>query len=98
MRISKKRVYAVAEQARLNLTEEEVEQLSGELSKLLDFAEKLNELDTENVPPTTHAHGVSAPMRLREDEVRPSWPREQALANAPDTEDGQVKVPAIFEQ
>lgn len=96
MSISKEQVSYVAELARLNLTEEETEQFSEQLSRVLDFAHKLNELDTEHVEPTSHVLPIQ--NVLRADEVRPSWPREKALANAPASEDGQVKVPAIFDE
>lgn len=96
MSISKEQVRHVAELARLAVTEEETETFSEQLSNILNFAEKLNELDTEHVEPTSHVLPIQ--NVLREDEVRPSWPREKALSNAPDTEEGQVKVPAVFEE
>lgn len=94
--ISKEEVRHVAELARLSLTEEETETFSLQLSDILDFAGKLNELDTEEVEPTSHVLPIQ--NVLREDEVRPSWPREKVLSNAPDVEAGQFKVPAILEE
>jgi aspartyl-tRNA(Asn)/glutamyl-tRNA(Gln) amidotransferase subunit C len=93
--ISRSEVEYVAKLARLNLTEEEAVKYTEQLNSILEFAGKLNELDTTNVPPTSHVLDVSNVMR--DDEVRPSASREDALRNAPDEEDGQFKVPAVME-
>jgi aspartyl-tRNA(Asn)/glutamyl-tRNA(Gln) amidotransferase subunit C len=96
MAISREQVEHVARLARLSLTEEEAERYTEQLNDILGFAEKLNELDTDDVEPTSHV----LPMAnvLREDERRPSLPREKALANAPDQKDGMFRVPAVFEE
>lgn len=96
MAISKEEVYKVAELARLKLSEQEAEQFTSQLNDILEFANKLNELDTENVEPTSHV----LPMInvLREDEVRPSLDREKVLENAPEHQDGMFRVPAVFEE
>jgi aspartyl-tRNA(Asn)/glutamyl-tRNA(Gln) amidotransferase subunit C len=96
MSISREEVQKVAFLARLKLTEQEAEQFTGQLNDILRFAEKLNELDTEHVEPTSHV----LPMFnvLRDDEVRPSIPREKALVNAPEQKDGMFRVPAVFEE
>ncbi|RSL31754.1 Asp-tRNA(Asn)/Glu-tRNA(Gln) amidotransferase subunit GatC [Salibacterium salarium] len=94
-RISKDQVRHVAHLARLSVTEDEVDTFTEQLDAIIGFAEQLNELDTENVEATTHVldiHNV-----LREDEERPSLAREEALKNAPDQENGQVKVPSVLE-
>ncbi|MFC7441855.1 Asp-tRNA(Asn)/Glu-tRNA(Gln) amidotransferase subunit GatC [Laceyella putida] len=95
MSISKEQVQKVAMLGRLKLTEQEADQYTSQLNDILQFVEKLNELDTENVEPTSHV----LPMAnvLREDEVRPSLDREKALANAPEQQDGMFRVPAVFE-
>lgn len=85
----------VAKLARLNLTEEERETFTGQLNAILQYAEKLNELDTEQVEPTTHVLHLSNVMR--EDEVKESLSQEKVFRNAPDEEDGQFKVPAVLE-
>lgn len=95
MSITNQDVQHVAKLARLNLSEAEEAQLTEQLNAILHYAEKLNELDTENVEPTTHVLHVSNVMR--EDEVRDSLPIEKVMLNAPDEEDGQIKVPAILE-
>jgi len=89
-------VQHVARLARLSLNQEEVERFTVQLNDILRFVEKLNELDTEDVEPTSHV----LPMAnvLREDEVRPSWPRDKVLVNAPEQKDGLFRVPPVFEE
>jgi aspartyl-tRNA(Asn)/glutamyl-tRNA(Gln) amidotransferase subunit C len=96
MTISKEEVLKVAMLARLKLTEDEAEQFTGQLNDILRFAEKLNELDTDEVEPTSHVLPLS--NVLREDIVVPSIPREKALLNAPEAQDGMFRVPAVFEE
>lgn len=93
--ISRQEVEYVARLARLNLSEDEAEKYTKQLNAILEFAGKLNELDTSNIEPTSHVLDVYNVMR--DDEVRPSVEQEQALLNAPDEEDGQFKVPAVME-
>ncbi|MCG7385804.1 MULTISPECIES: Asp-tRNA(Asn)/Glu-tRNA(Gln) amidotransferase subunit GatC [Paenibacillus] len=95
MSISNNDVQHVAKLARLNLTSEEEQTLTGQLNAILKYAEKLNELDTENIEPTTHVLHVSNVMR--EDETKESLSIEQVMRNAPEEEDGQFKVPAVME-
>lgn len=95
MSITIKDVEHVANLARLELSEQEKEQFAGQLNAILKYAEKLNELHTDDVEPTTHVLPVRNVMR--EDKVRESVPNETALRNAPDDEDGQFKVPAVLE-
>jgi aspartyl-tRNA(Asn)/glutamyl-tRNA(Gln) amidotransferase subunit C len=90
--IERDQVLHVARLARLRLTDEEVERMSGELSSILDHIEKINELDLEDVAPTSHVIGVE--NVLRADEPRPSIPRERALEPAPDASDGGFRVPS----
>jgi len=85
----------VARLARLELNEEEKRRFAEQLGAILEYAAKLNELDTSGVEPTTHVLPIS--NVLREDEVRPSWPLDEVLRNAPDSEDGQFRVPAVLE-
>ncbi|GIQ71010.1 Asp-tRNA(Asn)/Glu-tRNA(Gln) amidotransferase subunit GatC [Xylanibacillus composti] len=95
MSISIQDVEHVAKLARLDLTEEEKQTYMQQLNAILQYAEKLNELDTEQVEPTSHVMELVNVMR--EDESRPSWPIEQVMKNAPDEEEGQFKVPAVLE-
>ena len=91
MAISREDVLHVAQLARLELTEEEVERLAGQLSAILDAVGKVSELDLADVPPTSH------PLELvnvwAEDEARPSLPVDDALANAPEREAAFFRVP-----
>lgn len=95
MSITAKNVDHVAKLARLQLSEADTERFTDQLNAILKYAEKLNELDTDHVEPTSHPMPLVNVMR--EDNVRPSWPIEGVLKNAPDEEDGQFKVPAVLE-
>ncbi|MCM3631032.1 Asp-tRNA(Asn)/Glu-tRNA(Gln) amidotransferase subunit GatC [Paenibacillus glycanilyticus] len=95
MSITIKDVEHVANLARLELSNEEKEQFTGQLNAILKYAEKLNGLDTDNVEPTSHVLPITNVMR--EDITRESLPIEKVLLNAPDEEDGQIKVPAVLE-
>lgn len=95
MSITVKDVQHVARLARLQLSPEEEATFTEQMNAILQYAEKLNELDTENVKPTTHVLQVSNVMR--EDVVKESLTQEDALLNAPEDEDGQFKVPAVLE-
>jgi aspartyl-tRNA(Asn)/glutamyl-tRNA(Gln) amidotransferase subunit C len=90
--IDREQVLHVARLARLRLSEEEVERMSGELSTILDHIEKIGELDLDEVEPTSHV--VQIENVLRPDEPRPSWPRERMLAEAPDATDDGFRVPS----
>jgi aspartyl-tRNA(Asn)/glutamyl-tRNA(Gln) amidotransferase subunit C len=90
--IDREQVLHVARLARLELAEEEVERMSGELSSILDHVERMNELELENVEPTSHV--VALENVLRADEPRPSWPRERVLEPAPDPAQGAFRVPS----
>ncbi len=85
----------VALLSRLELAEGEAETYAADLDKILHFVEALSELDTTDVPPTSHSFKMQ--NVFREDEVRPSLTNEQALANAPDSEDECFKVPAVLQ-
>jgi len=85
----------VAKLARLVLTEEEQARYQRDLMQILNYAAKLDELDTEGVEPTAHVlpiHNV-----LREDVVQPSYNRDTLLANAPEQADGCFVVPKVVE-
>ena len=74
------------------LSEDEVERMAAELSKVLDHIEKIRELDLEGVPPTSHV--VDVVNALRADEPVPSLPREVILAAAPEPLEGGFGVPS----
>ena len=90
--IDREQVLHVAKLARLRLTDEEVEKMSGELSTILSAIEQIGELDLDGVEPTSHV--VDLENVLRADEPRPSLPRERALSNAPDASDEGFRVPS----
>jgi aspartyl-tRNA(Asn)/glutamyl-tRNA(Gln) amidotransferase subunit C len=95
MKISRQEVEHVAKLARLELSEGEKEKLTDQLSNILTYVEKLNELDTSGIEPTAHVLDIKNVMR--DDVGRSSLPQEQALANAPDKAAGHYKVPKIIE-
>jgi aspartyl-tRNA(Asn)/glutamyl-tRNA(Gln) amidotransferase subunit C len=90
--IDREQVLHVARLARLELNEDEVVRMTGELSAILDHIEKISALDLDGVPPTTHV--VDVPNALRPDEPRPCLPREVVLANAPAVDEGGFAVPS----
>lgn len=90
--IDREQVLHVARLARLQLTDDEVERMAGELSSILGHIERISELDLDGVEPTTHV--VEVANALRPDEPRPSLPREVALANAPATDGEGFLVPS----
>jgi aspartyl-tRNA(Asn)/glutamyl-tRNA(Gln) amidotransferase subunit C len=90
--IDREQVLHVARLARLELSDEEVGRMAGELSKILEHIERISELDLEGVAPTSHV--VEVGSALRPDEPRPSLPREVALAAAPDVADDGFRVPS----
>jgi aspartyl-tRNA(Asn)/glutamyl-tRNA(Gln) amidotransferase subunit C len=85
----------VARLARLGLTEEEKDRLRRELGLILEHAAKVAEVAADDVPPTSHP--IPRSNVLRPDEPEPSLTAEEALANAPEVEDGRFKVPPILE-
>lgn len=95
MVLTREEVEHIADLARLALTEEEKERFRQQLSAVLEYAARLQELDTEAIPPTA----TVLPLRniMRPDEPRPPAPQEDILANAPDKEENCFKVPAIWE-
>ena len=95
MTLSKQDVEKIASLARLELTEEEKALYQEQLSAVLAYAERLDQLDIRCVSPTSSA--VPLKNVLREDEVRPSLALEDALFNAPDLALDQFKIQAVFD-
>jgi aspartyl-tRNA(Asn)/glutamyl-tRNA(Gln) amidotransferase subunit C len=93
-RISLDEVRHVAKLARLELTDEEITTLQGELSALLEHVDRVRQLDTADVPPT--AHPLPLVNVLRPDEPRPGLDREEVLAAAPAVESDRFLVPSIL--
>lgn len=90
--IDREQVLHVARLARLRLTDDEIDAMTGELSSILDHIEKIGQLDLDRVEPTSHV--VELENVLRADEPRPSLPREVALDQAPDTDGVGFRVPS----
>ena len=95
MKLSRENVLHVAGLARLDLSDSEIESLRHDLSSILTYVEKLSELDTGNVAPTSHVVAIHTPYR--EDEVTNTPDPEAALANAPRRDGDFFAVPAIIE-
>lgn len=96
MKITRQEVEHVARLARLALSDEERERTLAQLDAILTYIDKLNQLDTTEVEPTSHV--IPMTNVFREDEVRPSLAQEQALANAPDRQEALFRVPRILEE
>ena len=95
MSLTREEVLHIAQLAHLGLSEDDVPKFQEQLSEILDHFEALRALDTEGVPPTSHPLSLESVMR--EDEVAPSLPVEDVLANAPNSEDGLFRVRAVLE-
>ena len=96
MAITRQDVEHVAYLARLGLDEDEKTRLQQQLSNILQTMRVLDKLDTQHIPPTAQVIPVRGVMR--EDVVRPSWPPEQILKNAPAREGQAILVPSVFEE
>lgn len=95
MKISKEIVRHIALLSRLELKDEEIEVYQQQLSRILEYVEKLNEVDTKDVEPTSHV--LSLNNIFREDLVKDSLSREEVLRNAPDPSNKFFRVPKIIE-
>lgn len=95
MKITRKDVENVALLSRLEIPENEIETVTQQLDAILEYADVLNTVNTEGIQPTAHVIPLKNVMRA--DEVKPSLPRELALSNAPEQENGYFKVPKIVE-
>ena len=95
MKLSREQVKHIALLARLGLSEEEVERFREQLSNILENFEILQQVDTTDVPPT--AHVIALDSVVRDDEVLPSLPQDEILANAPQVEEHCFKVRAVLE-
>jgi len=93
MKITKDQVLYVADLARLDLDEASIDKFAGQIGTILDYVDKLNEVDTEGIRPTSHA--ISLTNAFREDEPNKHLEPEKALANAPEKEDGNFIVPKV---
>ena len=97
----------VANLARLEFNDEETEHFTEQLTRILEYIGQLNELETDDVPPTSHIHPhqvfimgsqESATHVAKPDVVKPSYPREEVLTNAPEPEEGYFGVPRVVDR
>ena len=95
MALSREDVRHVAELARLDFSDEEEGRMAEEMSRILEYVEKLDELDTSGVPPMSHVLDVT--NVYREDDIESRIDREQALEAAPDAEQGYFLVPRVVD-
>ncbi len=98
MGVTRDDVLKIAQLAKLKFEDQELDAFTEQFQRILTYIEKLNQLDTENVPPTSHVTPFSeqAEKAFREDVVRPSLPRKDVLAAAPDPSEGQFRVPKVI--
>jgi aspartyl-tRNA(Asn)/glutamyl-tRNA(Gln) amidotransferase subunit C len=98
MALTRPQVEHIAELAKLQLSEEETRRITQQLSAILDYAARLQELDTDAIPPTASVAALQNVMR--DDIVAPSLSRDDALANAPDKDDRNefFRVKAILKE
>lgn len=93
MALSREEVQHVAQLARLDFSDEEEQQMAEEMSQILDYVEKLDELDTSGVPPMSHVLDVT--NVFRDDEIESRIDQDQALEPAPETDDEYFRVPPV---
>lgn len=94
-KIDRKQVRKAAKLARLELTDTEIDEFTGQLGAILEYVEKMNELDTKNIEPLAHCLPVS--NVFRKDCVKESLGTEKTLANAPQRDEIFFKVPKILD-
>lgn len=95
VKIDREMVVHIAELAKLQLTDDEIDLYAEQLSDILDYAERLQQLDTNVISPTASV----LPLRnvLRDDRIQASLPRDEALAASADTAEGQFRVEAVWD-
>jgi len=96
VKIGPEEVRKIAHLARLRLSEEEVGRFAGQLTAILEYVEKLNELDTQGIEPL--ANVVPAQTPFREDAVTSDFPPAQVTLNAPAAEQGMFRVPPVIDE
>lgn len=95
MKLSREEVEHIADLSKLTLSDGEITRYQEQLSAILEYFDRLQELETEDIPPTA----TVLPLRsvMRDDDARPPLDREKVLENAPEAEDGCFRVPAVLE-
>ena len=98
MPITRSEVMKIADLARLHFNEDELDEFTARFQSILDYIEQLKQVDVSDVDPTSHV-SLAADFEkhmFREDEVKPSLPVEESLANAPDPGSGHFRVPKVI--
>lgn len=95
--ISKEQITHLAALSRLDLSDNEMETFSNEISGILEYVQLLNKVDTNNVEPTLQITGLKN-IAVEDDIYEPQVSREELLKNAPETQDGFIKVKPVFEE
>ncbi|MBS4534714.1 Asp-tRNA(Asn)/Glu-tRNA(Gln) amidotransferase subunit GatC [Clostridium sp. D2Q-14] len=96
MSVSKEQVKHVAKLSRLEFDEKSMEDFTKKFSSVINYVDKLKKVDTDGVKPTYHPH-VSIKNVMREDEVKESLKRKEIMKNAPDSENGYIKIPKVLD-
>lgn len=96
MTVTRAEVAHLARLSRLAMPDDELDRLAGQLDVILSAVARVGEVAADDIPPTTHA--VPLTNVMRPDTVRPSLPRDEVLAMAPDAEDGRFRVPRILDE
>ena len=96
MAVTKDDVKKVAKLAKLAFSEEELDTFTDQFNQILEYFNKLNELDTDNIEPTSHV--LDLKNIYKEDKVQPSFPREAMLKNAPSHDEEYIKVPKVVKK
>lgn len=95
MSLTKEDVLHIAKLSRIKLNEQEVEKFQSQLSAVLKYIDKLNEIDTSDINPTINTTGIID--RMREDRENRSFSQQEALSNSESTHNGFFSVPNVFE-
>ena len=97
MAVTIEQVRHIAKLSNLEFTQEELETFVPQFSKILEHIEQLGQVNTDGIEPTYHAVATRIDSKnSRRDDVRPSFFQEEALANAPDADQGQFRVPKVI--
>jgi len=96
--VTREEVRKIAELAKLHFTGEELDAFAVQFQGILDYVDQLKEAGIENIEPTSHVSPAEDfdKQMFRQDEVKPSLPVEESLANAPDTGSGHFRVPKVI--
>lgn len=95
MSVSREEILKIAKLSKLEFSEQELDKFTNDLSNIVDFANQLANIDVEDVKPTAHILDIQ--NVFKEDEIKPSYLREEILKNAPSAQGGCISVPKVVE-